>query len=96
MIPKLFQWLLGGGLFIAVWLAFVLEKVDIQLTEIQRTIVLISPLLAVGVFGVISALIVLYRVATFNDCKDAAKELQQQIKEAKEDLSRKGLKFEDT
>ena len=33
--------LLGGGLFIAVWLAFVLEKVDIQLTEIQRTIVLI-------------------------------------------------------
>ena len=28
-------------------------------------------------FQVISALIVLYRVATFNDCKDAAKELQQ-------------------
>uniref|UniRef100_A0A8W8LWH1 Dolichol-phosphate mannosyltransferase subunit 3 n=1 Tax=Magallana gigas TaxID=29159 RepID=A0A8W8LWH1_MAGGI len=80
MIPKLFQWLLGAGLFIAVWLAFVLEKVDIQLTEIQRTLVLISPLLAVGIFGLVSA----------------AEEIQQQIKEAKEDLSRKGFKFDDT
>uniref|UniRef100_A0A8W8LWW7 Dolichol-phosphate mannosyltransferase subunit 3 n=1 Tax=Magallana gigas TaxID=29159 RepID=A0A8W8LWW7_MAGGI len=71
MIPKLFQWLLGAGLFIAVWLAFVLEKVDIQLTEIQRTLVLISPLLAVGIFGLVSAVIVLYRVSTFNDCKEA-------------------------
>ncbi|XP_065937659.1 dolichol-phosphate mannosyltransferase subunit 3 [Magallana gigas] len=96
MIPKLFQWLLGAGLFIAVWLAFVLEKVDIQLTEIQRTLVLISPLLAVGIFGLVSAVIVLYRVSTFNDCKEAAEEIQQQIKEAKEDLSRKGFKFDDT
>lgn len=77
MIPKLFQWLLGAGLFIAVWLAFVLEKVDIQLTEIQRTLVLISPLLAVGIFGLVSAVIVLYRVSTFNDCKEAAEEIQQ-------------------
>lgn len=45
-IPKLFQWLLGGGLFIAVWLAFVLEKVDIQLTDVQRTIVLIVSIVA--------------------------------------------------
>lgn len=68
----------------------------IQLTEIQRTLVLISPLLAVGIFGLVSAVIVLYRVSTFNDCKEAAEEIQQQIKEAKEDLSRKGFKFDDT
>lgn len=96
MIPKLFQWLLGAGLFIAVWLAFVLEKVDIQLTDVQKTLVFYSPLLAVGIFGLVSAVIVLYRVATFNDCKDAAEEIQQQIKEAKQDLSRKGFKFDDT
>ncbi|XP_062618212.1 dolichol-phosphate mannosyltransferase subunit 3-like [Saccostrea cucullata] len=96
MIPKLFQWLIGAGLFVAVWLAFVLEKVDVQLTEIQKTLVLLSPVIAVGIFGIISALIVLYRVAIFNDCKDAAEELKQQIKEAREDLSRKGFKFDDT
>nr|XP_034307799.1 LOW QUALITY PROTEIN: dolichol-phosphate mannosyltransferase subunit 3 [Crassostrea gigas] len=96
MIPKLFQWLLGAGLFIAVWLAFVLEKVDIQLTEIQRTLVLIVSTYIIILFICFSAVIVLYRVSTFNDCKEAAEEIQQQIKEAKEDLSRKGFKFDDT
>ena len=35
------------------------------------------------------------RVATFNDCEDAAKELQKQIGEAREDLRNKGFNFED-
>lgn len=35
------------------------------------------------------------RVATFNDCEDASKELQRQIGEAREDLRRKGFNFED-
>ncbi|XP_048740418.2 dolichol-phosphate mannosyltransferase subunit 3-like [Ostrea edulis] len=96
MIPKLFQWLIGAGLFIAVWLAFVLEKVDIQCTEIQKSVILVSPVLAVGIFGVVSAVIVLYRVAIFNNCDDAAEELKQQIKDAREDLSKKGLKFNNT
>lgn len=37
---------------------------------------------------------VLYRVFTFNDCPEAAEELQQQIDAAKADLSAKGFKFE--
>ena len=36
-----------------------------------------------------------FRVATFNDCEDAAKELQRQIGEAREDLRSKGFNFED-
>lgn len=36
---------------------------------------------------------VLYRVFTFNDCPEAAEELQKQIDEAKADLSAKGFKF---
>nr|XP_014433501.1 keratinocyte-associated protein 2 [Pelodiscus sinensis] len=34
-----------------------------------------------------------YRVATFNDCEAAARELQAQISEARADLSRRGLKL---
>lgn len=36
---------------------------------------------------------VLYRVFTFNDCKEAAEEIQKQILEAKKDLKSKGFKF---
>lgn len=36
---------------------------------------------------------VLYRVFTFNDCPEAAEEIQKQIEEAKADLSSKGFKF---
>ena len=35
------------------------------------------------------------RVATFNDCEDAAKELQLQISETREDLRSKGFNFEE-
>ena len=38
---------------------------------------------------------IIFRVATFNDCEDASKELQRQIGEAREDLRRKGFNFED-
>lgn len=44
-------------------------------------------------FQLYSVSTVLYRVFTFNDCPEAAKEIQQQIEEAKADLSAKGLKF---
>lgn len=40
-----------------------------------------------------SVFIVLYRTFTFNDCPEAADEIQRQIKEAKEDLAAKGLKL---
>ena len=35
------------------------------------------------------------RVATFNDCEAASKELQRQIGEAREDLRSKGFNFEE-
>lgn len=40
-----------------------------------------------------SAFTVLYRVFTFNDCPEAAEEIQKQIEEAKADLAAKGFKF---
>lgn len=38
---------------------------------------------------------VLYRTFTFNDCTEAAEELQKEIKEARADLRTKGMKFDD-
>lgn len=45
-------------------------------------------LLAASALGTVG-----YRVATFHDCEDAARELQSQIQEARADLTRRGLRF---
>lgn len=42
---------------------------------------------------VYAVITVLYRVFTFNNCPEAAEELQNQIKEAREDLTKKGFTF---
>ena len=51
------------------------------------------PVGLVLVFGLACLFVIVYRVITFNDCEEASKELQEQIKEAQEDLKSKGLKF---
>jgi len=43
---------------------------------------------------VVSVSIIAWRVYTFNTCEEAAKELQQEIKEARADLKKRGLKTE--
>lgn len=45
-------------------------------------------------FQIYSVWTILYRVFTFNDCPEAAAEIQRQIKEAKADLTAKGFKFD--
>jgi dolichyl-phosphate mannosyltransferase polypeptide 3 len=54
--------------------------------------VLPLPLWGALILGAISAAIVLYRTFTFNDCPEAAKELLEQIEEARKDLRKKGMK----
>lgn len=39
--------------------------------------------------------IILFRAATIRDCPEAEQELQKDIKEAREDLVKKGFKFRD-
>ncbi|KAH7976242.1 hypothetical protein HPB52_010318 [Rhipicephalus sanguineus] len=52
------------------------------------------PLYACIVFGVYAASVVIYRVLTFNNCEAAAAELKKQIVEAREDLKKRGYKFD--
>ena len=56
---------------------------------------LLSPLLLLIIFALYSVTTIIYRVATFNDCEVAAREIQTQIKEAKEDLKSRGFDFGD-
>ena len=56
--------------------------------------IIAAPFVIVAIIGVIVLAILLNRIATFNDCPEAAAELRKQIKQAKEDLSEKGIKFD--
>ena len=71
-------------------------QVDNTFTRDYYTAIVAYPFVLVGVFGVASLTIIAYRVYTFRDCPEAAKELQQQIVEARKDLAKKGMKFDDT
>lgn len=55
-----------------------------------KAIIELYPFHLLQLYAVIT---VLYRVFTFNDCPEAAAEIQKQIDEAKADLSAKGFKF---
>jgi len=92
-MTKLLEWITGAVLFLGVWIALLTG----QFGDIQenRQLVLFSPIIAVAMFGIYSILVIAYRVATFNDCEDAADELRKQIKEARLDLASKGFKFEE-
>lgn len=92
-MTKLLEWLAGTTLFIAVWLSIVMNDFNLDVVKNNMHIVVPLPLIVLGLFGLYSIFVVLWRVYNFNDCKDAALELQTEIKEAKDYLSKKGYKF---
>ncbi|ALC46218.1 CG33977 [Drosophila busckii] len=94
-MTNLQRWLFYGTLFAIPYLAVVLGSVKTQLTSKYLLHIQLLPLLLLVLFGIYSVWTVLYRVFTFNDCPEAAKELQAEIIEARKDLISKGFKFRD-
>ncbi|XP_029022494.1 dolichol-phosphate mannosyltransferase subunit 3 [Betta splendens] len=92
-MTKLMEWLFGLSVLGAVWASVTFDLFDLKLPKTYREVAWPMPLYLLVSFGCYSLATVGYRVATFNDCEEAAKELQQQIKEAKADLRKKGLKI---
>ena len=93
-MTKLLEWVFGAGLGGIFWLAMLngyFFTFGIPYFHLQ-----FLPIYAVLLFGIYSVVVILYRVATFNDCPEAAEELRRQISTAKEELSSKGFKFEAT
>ncbi|GLH12834.1 Dolichol-phosphate mannosyltransferase subunit 3 [Gryllus bimaculatus] len=93
IMTKLLEWLLGFGVFTSVWASLLAVNLQWQVDNYWKTVVLPLPLFLVLAFGVYAATVVLWRVYNFNNCEEAAKELNEQIKEAKADLEKKGFKF---
>lgn len=92
-MTKLLQWLFGVSVLAAVWALVTFDLLQLSLPHTFREVAWPMPVYLLVSFGCYSLSIVGYRVATFNDCEEAAKELLLQIREAKEDLKKKGLKF---
>uniref|UniRef100_U5ERS9 Dolichol-phosphate mannosyltransferase subunit 3 n=1 Tax=Corethrella appendiculata TaxID=1370023 RepID=U5ERS9_9DIPT len=94
-MTKLTDWLSVGVAFFCVYFVITLRKVENTFFDKWMFEIKILPLILLFGFGVYSVVIILYRVFTFNDCDEAAKELFEQIKEAKSDLRAKGIDVKD-
>lgn len=92
-MTKLLEWLLGVSLAAVAWGLVTFDLLGLQLPAVYREVAWPMPVYLLVVFGCYCLATVGYRVATFNDCEDAARELQAQIQEAKKDLKKKGLKM---
>ncbi|KAL7883113.1 hypothetical protein SRHO_G00007710 [Serrasalmus rhombeus] len=93
IMTKLLEWLVGVSLVGVAWGLVTFDLLDLQLPAVYKEVAWPMPVYLLVVFGCYSLATIGYRVATFNDCEEAAKELQAQIQEAKEDLKKKGLKM---
>lgn len=91
-MTKLMEWLALLTVIIGVWFTILTQNIYNLAIDFPNASFL-WPLGLVVLFGLWALTVIVYRVITFNDCQEAAEELQQQIKEAKEDLKKKGLKF---
>lgn len=92
-MTKLLEWLFGVSVVVAAWALVTFDLLDLSLPQTYREVAWPMPLYLLVSFGCYALATVGYRLATFNDCEEASKELQRQIKEAREDLKRKGLKM---
>ncbi|XP_014243814.1 dolichol-phosphate mannosyltransferase subunit 3 [Cimex lectularius] len=91
-MTKLAEWLTVLVFLLSTWFTLLSYKEKSHFVDEWYTLILYSPVILVFSLGVYALSSVLWGVLTFNDCPDAAEELQRQIKEAKEDLRKKGLK----
>lgn len=92
-MTKLLEWLLVVSLVAVAWGLVTFDLLGLHISAVYKEVAWPMPVYLLVAFGCYSLAAVGYRVATFNDCEDAARELQSQIQEAKEDLKKKGLKM---
>ncbi|KAM6959553.1 dolichol-phosphate mannosyltransferase subunit 3 [Aplochiton taeniatus] len=92
-MTKLLEWVFCVLLLGVAWALVTFDLLDLRLPPIYKELAWPMPVYLLVLFGCYSIATIGYRVATFNDCEEAAKELQTQIAEAKADLRKKGLKL---
>lgn len=93
IMTKLMQWLCSLSLLAVVWALIAYDLLDLNLPQTYRDVAWPMPAYLLVSFGCYSLAVIGYRVATFNDCEEASRELRMHIKEAREELRKKGLRF---
>lgn len=89
-MTKLMQWLSVLALLLATWLYLLFGE---QVHPEHRIWVVFLPFFLGSMLAVTSLMVIVYRVVTFNNCQEAADQLQKEIEEARKDLISKGFKF---
>ncbi|XP_003999776.2 dolichol-phosphate mannosyltransferase subunit 3 [Felis catus] len=92
-MTKLEQWLWGLALLGCTWAALATGALGLELPSACLEVLWPLPAYLLVSAGCYALGTVGYRVATFHDCEDAARELQSQIQEARADLARRGMRF---
>lgn len=82
--------LVYGVLFLAFWLGAKTNQ-DETTGPAAKIFVDFGPLWALVILGLYALSTIAYNVMTFNDCPEAAAELEQQIKEAKKEMKKRGI-----
>lgn len=90
-MTKLMEWLLFLTLFFGIWISVITGNINSVFITEWKQVILFFPLIDLILCGVYAAVVILYRVFTFNNCEKAAAELQEQIEDAKKDLQSKGI-----
>ncbi|CAG0900621.1 unnamed protein product [Cyprideis torosa] len=86
-MTRLAHWLLGLIVASLIWLTWLSTLASISVHA------LLVPAYFVIAFGIYCIVILSYRVATFNECPEAATQMRQDIEEARADLLRRGYVF---
>lgn len=76
-MTKLMEWLLFSTIFLGIWFSAITGNIKFPITAEWQQIIVFLPLIVLFLFGLYAAVTVLYRVFTFNNCENAAIELQQ-------------------
>lgn len=92
-MTRLSQFVRLCGALTIVWYLALNNKFG-KLTPDIRFHVLISPIYAVILFGIVSVFVLINNVIRIENCDEAYKELKSEIGEARTELTKKGFKFD--
>jgi dolichyl-phosphate mannosyltransferase polypeptide 3 len=85
-----------GGAFLALWYAALLNQetiVEASIFPVSTTELVVrwAPLWGIVALGLYALISVIYGLLTFEDCPEAAFELERQIQEARTEMKRRGI-----
>ncbi|XP_023245029.1 dolichol-phosphate mannosyltransferase subunit 3 [Copidosoma floridanum] len=90
-MTKFMEWLTVAIAMFVAWISLLLNRSNFS-PKVEWYINYF-PIIFIFLFGLYAFTVVTYRVLTFNNCEEAAIELQNEIKEARADLESKGIIF---